>query len=235
MKIKWPAHIPKIKILLADDHTIFLTGLSRTIREIPFVSHVSKAKNGKETLEIMQHDPHDVVFMDIKMPVMDGIETTKQLRISYPDAKVIALSMFDDFYNISHIIELGAKGYLLKNTTRKEIEEALIEVLSGNIFYSPDAISILKQHIIDEKNEINLAADELLRKPRFREILFLICKECTIKEIADKLCMSEKTIENYRSHLFKLTKSKNMVGLAMFAMKYDILSDQVLRGKFKYQ
>ncbi|MDQ3049768.1 MAG: response regulator transcription factor [Bacteroidota bacterium] len=213
-----------INIILADDHEIFRKGLEVTLRRVNFVGRILHATNGNEVISIMNSgEPVQVIIMDIRMPELDGISATIQLRMKYQDVKILALSMMDDKASIVQMFKAGANGYLLKNTNKLELAEAMQHVLEGNTYYSKEVSELLLRH--------NLEKLPLPRKTQFiteltsreQEVLKLICHQYSTKEIAEMLCLSERTIEGHRKNLMEKTQSKNMAGLVYYALENGIV------------
>lgn len=216
-----------LKILIADDHPMFRKGLELSIKTISIVGKILQAENGLQVLDVLETETADVIFMDIKMPLQNGIETTKLVVKKYPQIKVIALSMFDDKDNILEMFKAGVSGYLLKNTNKAEIETAIKEVLQGNKYYSKEVSDVLLQRIISaETDATSYNADNKLTD-REIEVLKLVCKQMSTKEIADVMCLSDKTIEGHRIRLMQKTNSKNLAGLVIYAVDHGLID----RGK----
>ncbi len=209
------------KILVADDHQLFRKGMESTLKTIKTVKQVFQAENGLEVINFLNNEIVDVIFMDIKMPVQDGIATTKMVTKHYPDIKVIAVSMFDDRDNILEMFKAGACGYLLKNTNKEELSDAITEVMNGGKYYSKEVSDVLLQKMIN----LNLHKSKALLEPlteREKEVLCLICEQLSTKEIAERIFLSDKTIEGHRLKLLQKTQSRNMAGLVMFAIEHRI-------------
>lgn len=224
----------KIKIIVADDHPVFRGGMVVALKSMSFVTKISQAAHGDEVIRLLEHEPYDLVLMDIKMAPMDGIEATEIIQARYPKTKVIAMSMHDDEKNIISILEKGAEGYLIKNADKEEIEEAIIEVISGREYFSKEVSRVIFQKLIHSGDKaLTVKSEELLQKERCREIVFLICNELTNQEIADVLFLSKRTIEDYRKQILVTTKSKNIVGVVRYALSTGILEDNELKKKFK--
>jgi len=224
----------KIKIIIADDHPVFRSGLEMALKTMNFVSKVSQAANGEEVLKLLDHEAYDVILMDIKMSPMDGIQTTEVIRTRHPDAKVIALSMHDDEKIILEVLEKGASGYLIKNADRKEIEEAIKYIMEGHQYFSKPVSEILLKELNRRKaSKTSLANEEIMLKERFRDIIFLICHELTNVEIGDALCLSGRTIEDYRKKILESTESRNIFGLVKYAISHGIMEDPELEKKFQ--
>ncbi|MBL0053248.1 MAG: response regulator transcription factor [Bacteroidetes bacterium] len=209
------------KILVADDHQLFRKGMESTLKTIKTVKQVFQAENGLEVINFLNNEMVDVIFMDLKMPVQDGIATTKMVTKHYPDIKVIAVSMFDDRDNILEMFKAGACGYLLKNTNKEELSDAITEVMNGGKYYSKEVSDVLLQKMIN----LNLHKSKALLEPlteREKEVLCLICEQLSTKEIAERIFLSDKTIEGHRLKLLQKTQSRNMAGLVMFAIEHRI-------------
>lgn len=215
----------KIKLIIADDQILFLKGLRLLINTFDTISLLAEAKNGKELLLLVaQHSP-DVVLIDLKMPIMDGIEATKKIKEDYPDVKIILLTMYNDESIINLIMSLGANGYLLKNEEPYILKEA-IETVVEKDFYFNDYTSraLLKgtQQPSIRKGKSNLIQDLKLTR-REIEVLKLICREFTSIEIANKLFISIRTVEGHRKSILAKTGVRNIAGLVIFAMKNDLI------------
>lgn len=221
-----------IHVLIADDHMLFRMGIDSILQKTNLVSTVTHAENGEQVLKILKKKKTDLVFMDIKMPEMDGITTTKKVCLRFPEVPVIALTSVDDRENIIRMIDAGARGYLLKSADTKEVKLAIKKVMDGSHYYADEVEKnlfdrLIHTPILDSKQSIDDVTE------RLRAVIFLICYEFTTKEIADKLFVSEKTIEGYRTKLMEITNSKNIAGLVMFAVRNKITDDSALIYRFK--
>lgn len=217
-------HLLKMDVIVADDHNIFRTGIKSILSHIDFVSHISEAENGRQAVEIMHEKKHQVIFMDICMPVMDGINATRCILRDFPETKIIALTMYEDHRHVREMIESGASGYLLKNTGDEEIKKALIQVMNDEIYIS-DQLSKELIKLLVCKHKIKKTQNNDLLSNREKEILRLICREYSSKEIAETLFISEKTVDWHRLNLLQKTQSKNTAGLVIFAMKNGIIEE----------
>ncbi len=223
---------PGIHVLIADDHMLFRMGIDSILHKTNLVSSVTHAENGEEVLKLLKKKKIDLVFMDIMMPQLDGISTTKKVSIRFPDVPVIALTSVDDRENIIKMIDAGARGYLLKSADTKEVKIAIKKILDGSHYYADEVEKnlfdlLIHKPVLDSKHSIDDVTD------RLRAVVFLICYEFTTKEIADKLFVSEKTIEGYRTKLLEITNSKNIAGLVMFAVRNKITDDPSLIAQYK--
>src|SRR6188768_1650005 len=220
-----------INVLIVDDHLLFRMGIESILKKISLVNSVTHAEDGEQVLKLLRKKKFDLIFMDIKMPQMDGIMTTKKVSVRYPEIPVIALTSVDDRENIIQMIDAGARGYLLKNADSKEVKMAIRKILDGSHYYADEVEKNLFDRLIhkpvrDSKQSIDDVTD------RLRAVLFLICYEFTTREIADKIMVSEKSIEGYRTKLMEITNSKNIAGLVMFAVRNKISEDATLMQQY---
>lgn len=211
-----------IRIGIADDHAIFREGFKVLLKNQTELELVCEAENGEQLLEFTEQEQPDVVIVDIKMPVMDGIEVCKQIKKKFPDIKVIALSMFNDDNLIVDMLEAGARGYLLKNTNKAELLLAVRTVYRGSTYYC-DATSLKLTKMIAE-SKFNPYKRHPVKKFTGREIdiIRLICEQQTNKEIAHNLGLSIRTVESHRENIQEKTGAKNMIGVAVYAIKHGI-------------
>ncbi len=211
-----------IRIILADDHEIFRDGFNVMLRKEPSITLEGEAANGKELLELTGKIRPDVILTDIKMPIIDGIEATRQITSLFPGINIIALSMFDDENLIIDMLEAGAKGYLLKSAHKTEIIEAIKAVYKDETYYCKSTSTKLVQMIAQSR--FNPHTHSV--KPEFTEkeieIIKLICQEASNKEIASRLYLSVRTIEGYRERIQERIKAKNAAGIVIYAIKTGI-------------
>jgi two-component system response regulator NreC len=211
-----------ISVIIADDHEIFRDGFQIMLKKQTDIQLIGEAANGKEVLEIAEELRPDIIMMDIKMPLVTGIEATRILKKKYADIKVIALSMFDDDDLIVDMLESGAKGYLLKNASKLEILEAIKTVYNGELYYCKTTSNKLIGMMANSR--FNPYKDVVV--PEFStkelEIIVLICEQATTKEIAKKLFLSDRTIEGYREKIQEKMKVKNAAGIVVYAIKKGI-------------
>ncbi len=214
-----------INIILADDHEIFRKGLEVTLKRVNFVGKILHATNGNEVISLLNSSEQvHVIIMDIRMPELDGISATIQIRMNNPDVKILALSMMDDKASIVQMFKAGANGYLLKNTNKLELAEAIQHMLDGNTYFSKEVSELLLRRDLDKlplPRKTKFITDLTTRE---QDVLKLICHQYSTKEIAEMLCLSERTIEGHRKNLMEKTKSKNMAGLVYYALENGIVS-----------
>jgi DNA-binding NarL/FixJ family response regulator len=201
----------KIQVALVDDHQLFRSGINFIISDTDDIEIAFEASNGQEFLNFLENYEPDLVLMDINMPVIDGVEATRRAMETHPDLKVLVLSMFGevDYYNT--MIDLGVKGFILKDIDNDELLDAIRKVYRGGNYFSQE---LLLQLI---KNKPEEGGVELTR--REKEVLELICLGFSNQEISEKLFISQRTVERHRSSLLFKTDSKNSVSLVVFAIK----------------
>lgn len=211
----------KIDIIITDDHNLFRKGLRALISDFEFVENINEASNGEELLKLLASKSKlpDVILLDLKMPVMDGITAQVHIKKLYPSINVIIITMEDDEQFILHMIGEGVNGYLLKNAEPEEVETALIKVIKKG-FYFPDNISSVIYRNIVKKDR-----DAVVLNPGFTdrelEVLTLICKDYTNTDISEELNISKKTVENYKLKILEKSGAKSMAGLVVNAIKFN--------------
>lgn len=214
----------KIKIIAVDDHNLFRESLVFSLGRNNEFEIVAEASNGLEAIsEYEKHKP-DLVLMDILMPELDGIEATRKIIEKHPDAKIIALTMFgeEEFYH--KMINLGVKGFVLKQSSFSELETAIIMVSKGDFYFSQDLLRKVILKMSDKKTETkkNINQVEELTK-REIELIQLICKGNSNAEIAEIMFVSPRTVEGYKTKLLDKTSSKNIASLIIFAVKNNLI------------
>ncbi|HTE30156.1 MAG TPA: response regulator transcription factor [Chryseolinea sp.] len=206
----------KIKIILVDDHQMFREGLKFVLTQIPEFEIIGEASNGQEYLNLLETSRPDVVLMDIGMPVMDGIAATERTSEHYPQIDVIALSMFSDQEYYHKMVSAGVKGFLIKEAGIDELEKAIKSVHLGNAYFSQE---LLRSIIVTISNPKVTSKDPLQLTKREEEVMQMICKGYTTKEISDLLFISQKTVEGHKTNLLAKTNSKNTINLMLYAFK----------------
>jgi len=211
-----------IRIIIADDHLMFIDGIKALLGNEPEVNIVGHALNGVALLSLLEKEKTDIILLDVNMPVMDGIETTKQVCQKYPDVKIIMLTMHNNHEFIYGLIHAGASGYILKNTGKEELMDAIRSVYKGKTFYSEDVKETIMQNISQRPAEQKIEATRLT--DREKEVLKLIAMEYNTHEIAEKLFISINTVETHRKNLLSKLNAKNIAGLVKFALQTGLIS-----------
>ncbi len=210
-----------IQVAIADDHNLLRGALANLINTFEGYSIVIEADNGKDLCDkIDKNVLPDIVLLDINMPGMDGFETTQWLHKKYPHIKVLALSMLSDERSIIKIFRLGAKGYLLKNAEPAELREALDAIMDKNVYLSEFVSGKLVSGL---HNDVAVEDREVVLNEKEREFLRWTCSELSYKEIAEKMFVSPRTVDDYRQSLFAKLKVHSRVGLVMYAIKNRIV------------
>jgi len=213
--------IEKPKIIIVDDHVIFRHGIKSMLDIENIATVIGEASNGIEFIELLSHVKPDLVFMDIDMPYMNGLDATQNALKIFPDLKIIALTMFSDEEYYYKMIDRGVKGFLLKTSGISEIENAIHNVMLGETHFSNEIlVKIISNY--SHKNTETTAKLELVSE-REKEILQLLCKGHSTEEISQKLFISPETVKKHKSNLFGKTDSKNTASLILFAIKNKII------------
>jgi DNA-binding NarL/FixJ family response regulator len=208
----------KIQLLIADDHAILRDGIVSLLRSEPGIDITCTASNGYEVLEMLNHNTIDVCLLDINMPGLDGIETAKLIRDRKPGIKIIMLTTYNDREIISELVHLGVSGYLLKNSDKQELVEAIHKVMKGRHYFSEEVEKIILEGLTEKKlpEIIPLSEREL-------EVVQLLAKEYTNEKIASELHISFRTVETHRKNIMQKTKAHNLAGLMKFAYSKGLI------------
>jgi two-component system, NarL family, invasion response regulator UvrY len=212
----------KINISIVDDHRLFREGIAELINHFEGYHVLNQFSSGKEFLTSIQLGTiPDLVVLDIQMPGMDGEEVALWLRKYSPAIKVLSLSMYDDEMNILRMIKAGSRGYVLKSAEPEELKLALDQIVSHNYYHSDLVANTLMKSLGQTSGtqlgpQLNFISKDL-------DFLKLICSELTYKQMADQLNVSMRTIDGYRESLFERCQAKSRVGLAMFAIKNNLV------------
>lgn len=214
----------KIKIAIADDYKIYRDGLKVGLAADNNMEVVLEADNGEDLLNGLEKSRPDVIIMDLKMPIMDGMEATKEVRKKFSEIKVLVVTMYEDDKFIIHLMENGANGYLLKNADSDEIRKSIYAV-HENGYYFNDLVNkaLLKKLVMkrDFKPSFNQDIDFTERE---LEVLKLICEEKTAAEIGKEIFLSPRSVEGIRQRLIEKVGVRNTAGLVMFAIKNGIVT-----------
>jgi len=200
---------------IVDDHKLFRDGIKYILQESSDMEVVGEASDGKEFLDLLNYIIPDIVLMDINMPGMNGVEASKIALEKYPNLKILVLSMFGDDAYYNSMIEIGVKGFILKDCDANELKNAIKSVLSGRNYFSQDLL--LK--LIRDKN----ATPAIKLSRREREVLEYICKGYSTMQISEALHISHRTVERHRASLLEKTNSSNSISLAIFAIKNNLV------------
>lgn len=220
-----PNSMENIKIILADDHQLVRDGIRSLLTDAKNIEIVDEASDGFELLEKLKIISADIIVLDVSMPRLSGIEATKKISEEYPEVKVLVLSMFTGEEFVFNAIKAGAKGYLPKNTSKKELLEAIYSINAGNEYFS-ESISniILKSYIKKAKtNDDYSGKKQNVLSSRELEILTLFAEGNSNQVIAEKLFISNRTVESHKNHIMQKLELKTTVDLVKFAIKNNII------------
>lgn len=211
-----------IRIAIADDHAIFRQGICFLLKDESTIQLIGQAANGRELIRLVEQEKPDVVITDIMMPEMDGVETTRLITAQFPQVGVIALSMFDNESLVLDMLEAGAKGFLLKTTTKEEIIEAVTIVKGKGTYYC----ATTSNKLVRLMARSNFNPYKPGKKPQFTdrelEIIRLLCQELCSKEIALHLGLNPRSVESARERIQEKIGAKNMIGIAVYAIRNNI-------------
>ncbi|SFF35242.1 response regulator transcription factor [Sunxiuqinia elliptica] len=210
----------KWNIYLVDDHALFREGLRFLLQNMDGVSMIYEAENGAELLQGLEQYDVNLILLDIEMPVMNGIETAERALKIRPDMKIIALSMYADDNYYASMIEAGADGFLLKNSSFSEVKRAIEEVMNGKNYFSLEILQAILNRLNRPKEQKE--AQELTE--RENEVLFHICQGLSNTQIAEELGISKRTVDKHRENLLQKTQSKNTANLVIYAIKQGYFS-----------
>lgn len=218
-----------IKIALADDEVLFRKGISFLLQRKKNIDIVFEASNGEELVCFLRENKHnntnpDIVIIDLKMPVLNGVEATKLIHEEFPEVRIIALTSYNTKSFIANMIDVGAASYLVKNTTPQELMTTINEVYANGFYYNDEVLQVIHEYLISPKKKIKSRfLDEQLTN-REIEVLKLICQQYSGAEIAEKLFLSARTVEGHRNNLLRKTECKNMIGLIIYAINNEYVT-----------
>jgi two-component system, NarL family, response regulator DegU len=209
----------QLKVYIADDHTLFRKAMVNLLRSFERITDVKDAENGKELLTLVKYEMPDVVIVDLQMPVMDGTETSTIILQKYPDVKIVILTMHDSNKFILHMMDLGVHAFLLKNTEPDELEKAIYAVADKDFYHNELVAAVLRKNVTEKRMSQRPTFELPELTEREKEVLLLICQELTMKEIGQRLFLSENTVRNHRVNIMEKVGVNNIVGLVKYA--YD--------------
>lgn len=210
-----------IKIIIADDHTMFLDGIAALLEKEKEIEVVAKAENGIEALRILDNaGAVDLVILDLSMPEMDGIDLSKNIKKKYPETKILVVSTHSNTQIISRLIRIGINGYLLKNTDAAIFLKAIRSITNGDNYFAEE---ITQKHLNNCIQIEKQTADIVELSNREKEILTLIAQEFTTNEIADQTFISLNTVNTHRRNLLSKLNAKNTAGLVKYAIENGLV------------
>lgn len=213
-----------IKIILADDEPLFRNGIAFLLQREPDIEVLFEASDGSELLAHLRETENlpDSIIMDLKMPMLNGVETTRILCDEFPQIKIIALTSYNTKPFIANMITIGASAYLVKNTTPTHLISTIREVAKKGFHYDAYVLEVIREGtgVIQKSRS---AFDNTELTSREREVLKFVCMQYSTKEIAEKLFINHRTVEGHRNNLLLKTESRNMAGLVVYALQHEVL------------
>jgi DNA-binding NarL/FixJ family response regulator len=213
----------KIKLFILDDHQLFIDGIKALLKNELLYIVIGEASNGIIALDLIKKNPPHIVLSDISMPEMGGVEFTRELKKTYPNIKVLALSMFSEKSIISEMLDAGASGYILKNTGKEELKNALQKIAGGGVYFS-DEVSSEMMKVFNERGQKKEDENKVSFTEREKEIIQLIATEYSNAQIGEKLFISERTVESHRKNIFRKVNTKSVVGLIKYAYANKLIN-----------
>jgi len=208
------------KIILADDHQLFIEGVRTVLEEMSDIQIEGTVNNGKELMEKVHGTRPDLVLLDLNMPELDGLKCLEQIKREMPGVKVLVLTNYSQPELVDEVKKLRADGFMVKNSTASELKEAVTHVLSGKPFFS----HLDKTQVLDENSYF---FDDFLKKFKLTrrevDIIRLVCREYSSKQIAAELNISEFTVTTHRKNIVRKLNIKNVAGLVSFAREHQLI------------
>lgn len=218
-----PLETKNVKVMIADDHPFYLDGLKAVLHEVPFIKHIKEARTGKEVLDFLSKKDYNLLFLDIDMPDMTGLEALRKIRITNKNLRVIMLSMFCSQSQVMQAYELKANGYLLKEVGMEELERCIGEVLKGNSYYcdkAVDEVMLAMKKRFDQSTALQYEFKGTELSPREIDVLKLLCRQYSNKEVASMLKITEYTVKGHRDNIKKKIDVQNLAGMVEYAIKH---------------
>ncbi len=209
----------QIKVLLADDHIVVRQGLRALLTSEPDIEIVGEADNGRQAVQLAKKDMPDVVVMDIAMPVLNGLEATRQIKKIIPSIKVLVLTMYENEESVFQILKAGASGYLIKDSAVTELVTAIRAIRQGDSYLSPSISRKVIEEYVRRAEVGEKSSPEDPLSSREREILQLIAEGNSIPQIASRLCISKKTVEAHKAHIMEKLDIHDKVGLIKYTIR----------------
>ena len=215
--------MPRIRILLADDHTVVRQGLRKVLEERPDWEVVAEAGDGREAVRLAEQHKPDVAILDVAMPLLNGIEATRQIAKRVPVTRILVLSMHADEAYVTQILQAGATGYLLKDSADVDLLQAVEEVAQGKSFFSPAIARVMLDDYVRQLADKGITDRYEALSSREREIFQLIAEAKTNKEIASLLNVSPSTVETHRAHIMEKLDLHSAAEIVLYAVRRGVI------------
>ena len=217
----------KLNVLLADDHKLLRAGLKLLLQRNPDLTVVGEAADGEQTLQLFQQLEPDLLLLDLSMPKMDGLDCLREIKSRWPEAKVIVLTMHEDENYIKQAMQAGAAAYVHKSAADTDLFKAIEAVQAGQLYLSQQDSNLLLNVLLKQDTApVDNQAPYVLLSPREREVLRLIAHGYSMAEVAEKLSLSIKTVDTYKTRLMEKLGTTRKSELVSYALKYGLLSNE---------
>jgi two-component system, NarL family, response regulator DegU len=218
-----------LRIGIVDDHKLFRKSLTLLVDSFEGMEVVLDAENGKDFFKKLKNQPIDVVLLDIQMPIMDGFETCSLLLKKHPLVKILVVSQLTTKQSIHRIMDIGAHGYFTKNTDPEQLDLAIKSLDDKGYYFSIELGTVMREVLIRDKKkvkktDIDYDVENAVITPRELQIIVLICKEYSSKEIGEKLFIDKRSVESHRTNIMRKTNSTNIIGIVLFALRRGLVS-----------
>ena len=212
------------RALIIDDNPIYCNAICTLLKETELQIPCDSSHDGKSGLNAIKHGNYSLVLLDIQMPEINGIELAKFLKQNHPNIKVVMLTFSNCERKISQLMKLGVDGYILKSSGRSELIYGINQVVNGKSFLTSEAMSIYHDYLLKESRKKTEQEEKVPLTKREIEVLGLICRQMTTRAIAEKLFISETTVNNHRANIMKKIKTDNLVGTVLYAIRKGYFS-----------
>ncbi len=213
----------KIKIIIADDHTIFRQGLRMLLAQEDDMEVVGEAADGIEALELAKKHNPDIILLDIAMPNMDGVQVAGKIKKSLPRIKIIVLTSYSDDQFLYEFLKLGVSGFVLKDSASQELIYSIRKSHEGMVFFDPS----VSKKVMEKFTQVSGGKSDFVNygklSDREKEVLRLVAEGCATKEVAEKLYISPKTVENHRANIMKKLNIRDRTGLTKYALRLGLI------------
>ena len=217
----------KLNVLLADDHKLLRAGLKLLLQRNPDLTVVGEAADGEQTLQLFQQLEPDLLLLDLSMPKMDGLDCLREIKSRWPGAKVIVLTMHEDENYIKQAMQAGAAAYVHKSAADTDLFKAIEAVQAGQLYLSQQDSNLLLHVLLkQDPAPVDNQAPYVLLSPRERDVLRLIAHGYSMAEVAEKLSLSIKTVDTYKTRLMEKLGTTRKSELVSYALKYGLLSNE---------
>ena len=214
--------MPNLRLLLADDHTLVRQGLRKVLEEQPEWRVVAEAGDGRDAIRLAEEHKPDVAIIDVAMPLLNGVETTRQIARRVPTVRILVLSMYSDEAYVTQILKAGATGYLLKDSADVDLLQAVSAVAQGKSFFSPAVARLMLNDYVRHRSDVGLDRYETLSE-REREIFQLVAECKTNKDIAAMLFISPSTVETHRARIMDKLDLHSAAEIALYAVRRGVI------------